>query len=123
MNNPPNPEDFVAEEYFLLLYVGRTVGDDLAAVYPADVYAAAQGWWHINPTDLEPGLLVLARNSDRVLGVFRTRSWRRDPDQNSTRWGFVGEPAEIDAQLRYMGRRVPDQYRGQNPVRYGPDPA
>ena len=38
-----HPEDFVADEPFLLIFVGRTVGNYLSAVYPADVYAAVQG--------------------------------------------------------------------------------
>lgn len=118
MTNQANPEDFVADENFMVIFVGRTVGEDLSAVYPADVYAAVQGYWVMNPMALEPGYLVLARNSDRVLGVFRTKTWRQDPFNN--RWGFIGEPAEVSAQLRYMGKRVPDRYRaGQNPIRYG----
>lgn len=123
MVNQAHPEDFVANEPFLLIFVGRTVGYYLDAVYPADVYAAVQGWWQINPAGLKPGMLVLARNSERILGVFRTKSWRKDPNYDqSGRWGFIGEPAEMSAQLRYMGKRVPQQYRGQNPIRYGPDP-
>lgn len=76
----------------------------------------------MDPSGLDPGLLVLARNSEHVLGVFRVRRWRPDPNEESGRWSFIGEPAEMAAQLRYMGRRVPQQYRGQNPIRYGPDP-
>ena len=36
-------EDFVPNEPFLLLFVGRSPGDDLSLVYPPDVYAAARG--------------------------------------------------------------------------------
>lgn len=123
VSNHEHPEDFVPDEPFLLIFVRRTVGDDMSVVFPADIYAAVQGWWQLNPEGLEPGLLVLARNSERVLGVFRTKSWRKDPNYDeSRRWGFIGEPAEMSAQLRYMGKRVPQRYRAQNPIRYGPDP-
>lgn len=40
MNDPQHLEDFHADEPFVLIFVGRTVGLDLSAVYPADVYAA-----------------------------------------------------------------------------------
>ena len=58
-------EDFVPDEPFLLLFVGRSLGDDLSLVYPADVYAAARGWWAMNPGSQEdaPGYLVLARGT------------------------------------------------------------
>ena len=48
-------EDFVPDEPFLLLFVGRSLGDDLSLVYPADVYAAARGWWAMNPGSRLPG--------------------------------------------------------------------
>ena len=123
MNENTHPEDFDANEPFLLISVGREVGN-LSEAYPADVYSAAQGWWTMNPGDMGAGYLVLARDRERVIGVFRTKSWRESPLEDSTgRWGFIGEPAEISAQLRYMGKRVPQQYRtGSNPIRYGPDP-
>ena len=35
-------EDFVPNEPFLLLFIGRSLGDGLSLIYPADVYAAAR---------------------------------------------------------------------------------
>lgn len=118
MTTQYNQEDFRPNEPLLLIYIGQTIGSDLSIKYPADVYAAVNGYWRMNPGELvdAPGYLVLARNSNRVLGAFRTKTWIRSP--NEDRWGFVGEPAEMTAQLRYVGKRVPNQYRTQNPIRF-----
>ena len=113
-------EDFVPNEPFLLLFVGQSLGDDLSLVYPADVYAAARGWWAMNPGSQEdaPGYLVLARSRDRVLGAYRVKSWIQSPAGDG-RWGLVGEPADMEAQLRYVGRQVPREFRtSRNPIRF-----
>ena len=51
-------EDFVPDEPFLLLFVGRSLGDDLSLVYPADVYLPDRGFKFrpgLQPlTDLRP---------------------------------------------------------------------
>ena len=37
----------------------------------------------------------------------------------TTRWGFIGVSAEPDVWSLYVGKRVPQRYRGkQNPVQY-----
>ena len=115
-------EDFVVEEPILLIFVGRYIGNDLSKVYPTDVYAAVRGWWRGSTDSREAGNeLVLARNTDRVVGAFRVKRWVASPFENN-RWGFVGEPAELDAQLRYVGKRVPNRFRVQTPVQYlGPE--
>ena len=104
-------------------YVARgclSLGDDLSLVYPADVYAAARGWWAMNPGSQEdaPGYLVLARSRDRVLGAYRVKSWIQSPAGDG-HWGLVGEPADMEAQLRYVGRQVPREFRtSRNPIRF-----
>ena len=109
---------FEVNEPAIMLHVGKSVGDDLSAVSPNDVYASVRGWW---PGETEPreanGVLILARNSTHVVGVFRARKWVSSP--NGKPWGFSGEPAELSAQLRYFGKGIPPEYRtGRNPVRY-----
>ena len=113
-------EDFVPNEPFPLRFVGRSLGDDLSLVYPADGYAAARGWWTMNPGPQEDaaGYLVLARSRDRVLGAYRVKSWIQSPSDDG-RWGFVGEPADMEAQLKYVERQVPREFRTpRNPVRF-----
>ena len=77
MTTPPNPEDFAVAEPLVMFFVGRYVGSDLSKVYPADVYAAVRGWWRVaDPNTWKQEYnLVLARNTDRVLGAFRPKDW------------------------------------------------
>ena len=115
---PDHTEDLVVAEPIILIFVGRYIGNDLSKVYPADVYAAVRGWWRGNTESREAdNELVLARTTDRVVGAFRAKRWVASPFEDS-RWGFVGEPAELDVQLRYVGRRVPNRFRVQAPVQY-----
>ena len=102
----------------ILIFVGTSIGDDLSQVYPSDVYAAVKGWWNgtIQPYEADREL-ILARNTDRVLGAFRAKRWIPNPF-DARKWGFIGEPAELSAQLRYVGKRVPNKYRTPNPIRY-----
>ncbi len=118
MTTTDHPEDFVVQESMILIFVGTSIGNDLSQVYPSDVYAAVRGWWNgtIQPYEAS-NELILARNTERVLGAFRAKRWISNPF-DSTDWGFIGEPAELSAQLRYVGKRVPNRYRTQNPVRY-----
>ena len=114
-----HPEDFVPQEPIILIYIGRSVGNDLSQVYAADVYAAVKGYW---PGSVEPSEanneLILARNTERILGAFRAKRWVSNPFGGG-RWGFVGESAELSVQLHYVGKRVPNAYRGRgNPIRY-----
>ena len=61
----------------VMFFVGRHVGSDLSKVYPTDLYAAVRGWWRV----ADPGTwqqeynLVLARNTERVLGAFTPKEW------------------------------------------------
>ena len=50
--------------------------------------------------------LVLARDSERVIGAFRPRRWNADPN-DGRRWYFNGEPADSATQMRYVGKAVP----------------
>lgn len=123
MTSKNHPEDFVVEEPLILINVRRTIGSELSVVYPQDVYAAVQGWWVINSDRINPDgtmegyKLVLARNSEHILGAFRPEIWRPAP-HGSGRWGFVGHPAEMSVQLQYVGKRVPNAFRTQSSVRY-----
>ena len=113
-----HPEPFVAQEPTILIFIGRSLGDDLSKVGPNDVYAATRGWWRgaIEPKEAN-GELILARTSTHIVGVFRARQWLPSPF-GEARWGFSGEPAELSAQLAYFGKGIPPENRVQNPVQY-----
>ena len=74
----------------------------------------------MNPGSQEDaaGYLVLAHSRDRVLGAYRVKTWIRSL-ADDRRWRFVGEAADMEAQLRYVGRRVPREFRmSHNLVRF-----
>ena len=124
MTSTSRTDDFIPDEPFVLIFIGMDIGSDFSIKYPADVYAAVHGYWRMNPGELvnSPGFLVLARSATRVLGAYRVKTWVPSPrPDDEGRWGFVGEPAELSAQLRYVGKRVPDRYRPlgeRNPIRF-----
>ena len=115
MTTQQHPEDFVVNEPLILIFIGGTIGEDLSLVHPADVYAAVHGRWRYVPTDerQEQYRLILARNSNRVLGAFRPRLWFFD--ENVGRYYFYGDQAEMSVQLDYVGKRVPNRFRVQSP--------
>ena len=49
MARDSHPEDFIIGESLIMFHIGNFIGNDLSAVYPADVCAAAPGWWRFNP--------------------------------------------------------------------------
>ena len=113
-------DDFEVSEPLIMVHIGNSIGSDLSIVYPTDVYACASGWWRLYPDRAEAYQLVLARNSDHVLGAFRVKRWIPRPDDDGQpRLGFIGEPAEMSIQLEYVGKRVPDRFRtGRRAERY-----
>ena len=120
MTAPVHPEDFEVKEPLILIFIGRSIGKDLTQVHPPDVYAAVHGRWKIDLSDYEQTRyrLVLARNTDRILGAFRPREWRKPA---GSRMYFFGEPAELSVQLDYVGKRMPNRFRVQRPaVRWNP---
>ena len=119
MTSPGHPEDFDPQEPLILIFIGTSIGDDLSHVFSADVYAAVREYWRGSWEPAEANNeLILARNRDQVLGAFRAKRWVSHPSDNG-RWGFVGGPAELSIQLHYVGKRVPNKYRGSgNPIRY-----
>ena len=119
MNTRTHRDDFRVREPLIMLYIGDStgaVGNDLSRIYPAYVAAAAHGHWRIYQPETGPWEynLVLARNTEQVLGAFRPKAWHRAYD---ARMYFYGEMAELQAQLDYVGKRVPDRFRGHS-VRY-----
>lgn len=105
-------QTLVAHEPLILFHV------DVAIAEGRDEKNAVEGWWRIDPERASRYHLVLAKKSNVVIGAYRpvAGSWCRRADG---RWGFSSERAE-DVWPEYVGKVVPEKWRGQNPVRYLP---
>ena len=125
--SPQRSDEFVANRKWGLMFQIRhlIIGLDLSQLRPADVYEVVSGrrgrGWAFNPgswADDPSDCLVLARLDDRIIGAYWVLAWIRNRDEPG-RWRFVGEPADMETQLRYVGCGVPRQYRGAvNPVQF-----
>lgn len=122
-------EEFVVRESLLLIFIGRYLNDT------GDPYESVRCHWRLN-VDRARDRLVLAQANGLVVGAYRPSQWMPATRENfpgrvadedfvspstgkPTRWGFRGERAESEVWSLYVGKRVPEQYRGsQNPVQY-----
>ena len=119
-------EPFEVGEHLMLIFIG--------GIYPHhrnDPYDAVRCAWKVNRSRVDGYKLVLAHVNGKVVGAYRPTEWlpatlknfpslAAHPDMPE-RWGFVGEPAKTEVWSRYVGKRVPEQYRqrgARNPVRY-----
>ena len=124
-------ETFEVGEPLMLIFIGRT--------YPQhrdNPYDAVRCAWIVNRDRLDGYKLVLAHVNGEVIGAYRPTEWLPAtvanfpglPGHSDTpeRWGFNGAEAEPEVWRRYVGKRVPEQYRlrgAANPVRYCHPPA
>ncbi len=118
-------EPFRAQEQILLVSINRTISDDESGIYKAAQYA-----WTVGRASAEKCKLVLAHHRGVVVGAFRPHVWLEATVENfqdhdpvppkPRRWGFVGEWADRETQELYVGKLVPDKYRGRWPWRYCP---
>ena len=99
-----HPMDFVVGEPLIMFFIGKTVPGN----WP-DVYASVRGWWQVDINKANGYRLVLARDSEQILGAFRPTDWYRRIRDGLC--GFDGEPAELTVWKAYVGKRVPDKYR------------
>ena len=112
-------DEFEVREPLLLVSIAQTYSDG------ADVYEAARFAWKLDVGRAEQYALVLAHSHGIVRGAFRPERWMQATSENfpgrgdePDRWGFVGREAEPEVADYYVGKRVPDDLRGQSPVRY-----
>ena len=122
-------EEFHVKEPLMLIFVGR----DLR--HWGDHYESVRCAWKVNVERAQRYRLVLAHANGLVVGAYRPSKWLPATQENfpnrlgedfinpktsrPTRWGFIGESAKPDVWSLYVGKRVPEQYRGkQNPVQY-----
>ena len=106
-------QQFAVKEPLILFHV------DTAIAEGRDTQNAVEGWWRIDPKRTSRYNLVLAKESNVIIGAYRPipGSWRQRGDG---RWGFKSERAD-GVWDEYVGKAVPEEYRGmQNPVRYLP---
>ena len=83
---------------------------------PIPVWVGAALFIGVSPLaitgDFTPGVAGFAVNPGG------RKAWIQSPAGDG-RWGFVGEPADMEAQLRYVGRQVPREFRtSRNPIRF-----
>ena len=114
-------EPFEAKEPLILISIGKSYEDERK-----DVYEAVRFAWRIDVKKANSYHLVLAQRRGLVVGAFRPKKWLPATRANFDglevdrpgRFGFVAEPAEQPTARLYIRRRVPDKYRGQNPIHF-----
>ena len=82
-------------------------------------YEATRGVWKLNIDRARQRKLVLGVVNNVVKGVYRPDKWVEGTPENfhwyggesKNRWGFVGVEAEPEVQDKYLGRRIPAEYR------------
>lgn len=115
---------FEVDEPLILIAINRSYEEE-----GKDIYDAVRGCWRIRKERAKKYNLVLAHRRGLVAGAFRPAEWlpaRREHfpwliEDMPTRIGFVGKEADPAIVARYVGKRVPDQFRAKgaaNPVRF-----
>jgi uncharacterized protein len=114
-------EEAVFEDRALLISVNRSAAE--RSLYEATRYA-----WKINPKKARQADVALATLQGLIIGAFIAEDWlpatsEHFPDREEVpgRWGFVGREAPDELRQRYVGKRVPEQYRkpgAANPIKY-----
>ena len=115
-------EPFDVEEPLVLISMSVTHDEGRS------VYDAVRHSWKVSLSNVEQRKLVLANYRGKVLAAFRPTEWLKDTEENFPGWhhnpdryAFIGEPAEDEVARKYVGKRVPEQYRAKgaaNPIRY-----
>jgi uncharacterized protein len=109
----------------LLINVNREASE--RSVYEAVRYA-----WKIDIRKAARAEVILATRKGLIIGAFVAKEWKAasaenfpgrwaEGDGSDGRYGFVGGPASIEIQQRYVGKRVPDEFRKRgaaNPIKY-----
>jgi uncharacterized protein len=114
-------EPAVFEDKALLISVNRSAAE--RSLYEATRYA-----WKVSPVKAKKADVVLATLQGLIIGAFVAEDWLpatpehfSDREEAPGRWGFVGHDAPDELLRRYVGKRVPDEYRkpgAANPIKY-----
>lgn len=102
--------DLTVNEPLIIFHVDKSIAEGRTTKN------AVEGWWVVNHRRASAYGLVLAKQSKVIIGAYRPipGSWSQRWDG---RWGFESEIAD-DVWHDYVGKEVPAELRGQNPVRY-----
>jgi uncharacterized protein len=117
-------QPFEPREPLILISIAKSFEEETNSIYDA-----VRGVWRINTTKAKEFKLVLAHRRGLVLGAFRPTAWLPAttanfpwlPNDMPNRIGFVGEDAQPETAILYVGKRVPEVYRvkgAANPVRF-----
>ena len=82
-------------------------------------FEATRGVWQLNIHRARQRKLVLGVVNNIVKGVYRPTEWIPGTPENfpwyrgetQNRWGFVGDEAEPEVKAKYLGKRIPAEYR------------
>ena len=93
----------------LIIKIRRTTVEE----NEGDIYHAVRGAWRLDPRRAERAHHVLAVVEGVCKGMFDVHEWRRatDRDHDPARYEFHGEPTDSEISERYLGKRIPPQYR------------
>lgn len=115
------PADFAGTRALLISVNGTAA--DAASLYEACRYA-----WKINRSNAERAEVVLATLKGEIVDAFIPDKWLDATTENFPgrepapgRIGFVGTEASDEIKRRFVGKRVPDEYRKRGaafPVKY-----
>jgi hypothetical protein len=115
------PALFPEGEKVLLINVNRSALE-------RDLYEATRYAWKLSVKKARQAKLVLATVQGMIVGAFIPEEWLDATAANFPgregvpgRWGFRGKEAPKGVRDRYVGKRVPDEYRKRgaaNPVKY-----
>ncbi len=111
----------VFEHKALLISVNRSAVE-------SSLYEATRFAWRINRKKAELADIVLPTVQGLIVGAFIADRWLAASPENFPgkelipgRYGFVGRDAPFELCQRYVGKRVPDEYRKRgaaNPIKY-----
>ena len=88
-----------------------------------DFYEATRGVWNLNIDRARQRKLVLGVVNNVVKGVYRPTEWVEGTPENfpwyeghsKNMWGLIGKEAEDEVRDKYLGRRIPAEFRGLCP--------
>jgi uncharacterized protein len=110
------------DEPTILIIVNRS------ATEGKSLYDATRYSWKIQPTKAKKAKYVMAVIQGIIRDVFIAEAWLPATTENfpgfvtvEERFGFHGKDAPESVKARYVGKRVPDEYRkpgAANPIRY-----
>ena len=123
--------DVEIDEPSILISINQTVDE-------RSVYDAVRFAWKLKLEEAEKAKLIFALTRGIIRGVFIAKQWLPATEENfpdfmllgeevynhsirSKRYGFIGEEAPQEFQMKYLGKRIPEKFRkkgASNPVKY-----